>query len=274
MKNQWSDKDAAIAIRSLRRAGVQKHVAECVYASRLLGERRDLVLHGGGNTSVKTQFKDNQGHKVGALHVKASGHDLIDIGFAGFVALDLEQLRCLEKLKTLDDRAMLASLARSKLDPFQPTPSVETLLHAFLPAKYIFHTHANAVLALTNQPDDKTFTEIVCGNGVIVLPYAMSGFALAKKALEAIQCLPDAQAIVVMKHGIFTFGDTAKEAYGRMLNLVSLAEKRLRQGRKNVFPTLRARPGVNLTEIAQNCVKCHRNCTKCVNCHRNFPKLR
>ncbi len=250
MRNQWSDKDAAALVRALRRAGAGKPLAECVYASRLLGARQDLVLHGGGNTSVKAGVTDFGGNTVDALYVKASGHDLDGIGSNGFAVLDLVQLAGLEALPALSDDDMLAALTRSKLDPCHSAPSVESLLHAFLPAPYIFHTHANAGLALTNQPDGQKLAERVFGPRVIVLPYAMSGFTLAKKAAQAARRQPDAEAVVVMKHGVFTFGGTAKEAYGRMIRLVSLAEQRLGKGRKTVFPSGKPASGTRQTEVA------------------------
>ena len=152
------------------------------------------MLHGGGNTSVKTHVFDLSGMSVEGLHVKASGHDLADIEANGFT-LDLAQLRRLEELNVLSDIDMLAALTRAKLRPSEPAPSVETLLHAFLPAPYIFHSHANAVLALTNQSNGKSIVEKVCGDEVIVLPYAMSGFALAKRAAAAVRLSPGAKPL-------------------------------------------------------------------------------
>ena len=250
MKNQWSDKRAAAAVRSVRRAGVPKPLADCIYASRLLGADRKLVLHGGGNTSVKTHVFDLSGMSVEGLHVKASGHDLADIEANGFTTLDLAQLRRLEELNALSDIDMLAALTRAKLRPSESAPSVETLLHAFLPAPYIFHSHANAVLALTNQSNGKSIVEKICGDEVIVLPYAMSGFALAKRAAAAVRRSAGAKALVVMKHGVFTFGKTAKDAYGHMIDLVNRAEKRLRSGRRNISPAARTAPAARHTDLA------------------------
>ncbi|MAI10351.1 MAG: hypothetical protein CBD27_05220, partial [Rhodospirillaceae bacterium TMED167] len=251
MKNLWSDKKAEATVRSLRRAGVPKPLADCVHASRLLGAHPKLVRHGGGNSSVKTRVSDLSGMSVEGLHVKASGHDLDGIGANGFAALDLAQLRRLEDLNVLSDTDMLAALTRAKLDPSQSPPSVETLLHAFLPAPYIFHSHANAVLAITNQPDGKAIAEKIYGGEVIVLPYAMSGFALAKRAAAAVRQSPAARGLIVMKHGVFTFGKTAKGAYGQMINLVSRAENRLRSGRKkNIFPAARITLGARQTDVA------------------------
>ena len=250
MKNQWSDKKAAAAVRSVRRAGVPKPLADCIYASRLLGADRKLVLHGGGNTSVKAHVFDLSGMSVEGLHVKASGHDLADIEANGFTALDLAQLRRLEELNALSDIDMLAALTRAKLRPSESAPSVETLLHAFLPAPYIFHSHANAVLALTNQSNGKSIVEKICGDEVIVLPYAMSGFALAKRAAAAVRRSPGAKALVVMNHGVFTFGKTAKDAYGHMIDLVNRAENRLRSGRRNIFPAARTTPAARHTDLA------------------------
>ncbi len=208
------------------------------------------MRHGGGNTSVKSRVADLSGMSVEGLHVKASGHDLDGIGANGFAALDLSQLRRLEELDALSDADMLAALTRAKLDPSQSAPSVESLLHAFLPAPYIFHSHANAVLALTNQPDGDAIAEKVYGDEVIVLPYAMSGFSLAKSAAAAVRRSPAARALVVMKHGVFTFGKTAKSAYGHMIDLVSRAENCLQSGRKNTFPAARIKVGARQTDLA------------------------
>ncbi len=232
MKNRYNDKEAKAHIARYRRQGVAADLALRIYTSRLLGAEKSLVIHGGGNTSVKTTITDAAGIEFQALCVKGSGRNLDSLEPEDMTVLDLWLLNGLEKLKTLADGDMIKALNRAKMDPGQPNPSVETLLHAFLPDTFIDHTHANAVLALTNQPNGKDLCEEVFGDRVAVVPYAMSGLALAKKAAAAKRRNPKIQGVVLMRHGLFSFGRTAKESYGRMIRLVTLAEKRLRAGRR------------------------------------------
>jgi rhamnose utilization protein RhaD (predicted bifunctional aldolase and dehydrogenase)/NAD(P)-dependent dehydrogenase (short-subunit alcohol dehydrogenase family) len=227
MKNKYTEKQVKTAVGRARRNKVPQDLALCVYASHLLGSVPELVLHGGGNTSVKSLEE--------ILYVKGSGSDLGTIAPHGFPALDLEGLSELQALDHLSDDQMMKSLRAAKLDPDAPNPSVETLLHAFLPDKFVSHTHSNAVLALTNQADGAKRCQKIFGDTVVVLPYVMSGFALAKKAATARQKNPDIEGLVFMKHGLFTFGETAKEAYDSMIRLVSLAEAALKKKRKKVF---------------------------------------
>ncbi len=242
MKNRWSDKDARAAVARLRRQGVGRDLALRLYTTRLLGAEPTLVSHGGGNTSVKTVMRDVTGEATDVLCVKASGHDMATIGPEGMPAVRLEPLRRLIALKTLDDEDMAHAQRGHLLDARAPTPSVEFLLHAFLPHKFVDHTHADAVLALTNQPAGRALCESVFGDRAVIVPYVMSGFALAKRTLRAIAANPGAQGAILLKHGIFTFGGAARESYGRMIGLVSLAESRLRKRRrKAVFPVA-ARP--------------------------------
>ena len=227
MKNQYIEKQAKTAIARARKNKISKDLALCVYASHLLGSEPGLVLHGGGNTSVKTEED--------ILYVKGSGSDLARMTPEGFPALDLEGLAELQALDQLSDAQMMKTLRAAKLDPDAPNPSVETLLHAFLPNKYVSHTHSNAVLALTNQADGASRAANVFGAKVAVLPYAMPGFALAKKAAAARRKNPDIEGMVFIKHGLFTFGETAKEAYDSMIKLVTLAEGALKKtGKKNL----------------------------------------
>ena len=235
MKNRYSEKDAKAAITQYGRAGHDPDMATRIYTSRLLGVEKALVIHGGGNTSVKSIITDASGTEFTSLHVKGSGWNLDTLEPAGMTALDLWLLSGLEKLKELSGEEMIKALRRAKMDASQPDPSVESLLHAFLPDIFIDHTHANAVLALTNQPDGKKLCEEIYGDKVAVVPYAMSGLALAKKAAAARRRNPKIQGIVLMKHGLFTFGKTAQESYGRMIRLVTLAEKRLKEKRKKTF---------------------------------------
>ena len=241
MKNLWSDNDAKAAIARGRREGVGRDVALRVYTTNLLGGDARLVLHGGGNTSVKTHGTDTDGSAIDILYVKASGHDMADLGAEGLTPVRLGPLRRLVDLDDLDDEAMIAAGNGQKLDPGAANPSVEILLHAFLPQRFVDHTHANAVLALTNQTNGEALCRRLYGRRAAIFPFAMPSFALAKSVRQAIEGNPEIEGLILLRHGVFTMGDTARQAYDRMIDFVSLAERRLKQGRRPVF-TPGARP--------------------------------
>lgn len=253
MKNLWSDKEARAYVRRYARNGVNRDVALRVYTTRLLGGDPRLVLHGGGNTSVKTIATDLTGEKLEVLCVKGSGWDMGDIEPAGLPAVQLAPLRELEALDQLSDEDMVNAQRRNLLDSKAPNPSVETLLHAFLPHKFVDHTHSTAVLALTDQPDGAKICREVYGDRVALVPYIMPGFSLAKSCAEIQRKHPDVEGLILLKHGIFSFGETAEEAYGRMIDLVSRAERRLRQDRRNpvLVPVKQAsKPLLGVSDIA------------------------
>ncbi|MBX9947459.1 MAG: bifunctional aldolase/short-chain dehydrogenase [Reyranella sp.] len=236
MKNLWSDQDARTAIAQHAAQGIGEDLALRVYTTRLLGGEPRLVLHGGGNTSVKTAMADITGHQVEVLCVKGSGWDMGTIEAPGLPAVRLAPLRELEGLQALTDEDMVNVQRCNLLDSKSPNPSVETLLHAFLPHKFIDHTHSNAVLALTDQPDGAALAADVYGKRAALVPYVMPGFALAKKCSEVGRANPDAEGLILLKHGIFSMGATAEEAYVRMIDLVTLAEKRLAKETRKIFP--------------------------------------
>ncbi len=195
-----------------------------VYTSRLIGAEADLVLHGGGNTSVKTAMTDILGDELGVICVKGSGWDLGDIEPPGLPALDLAYLKKLRALQDLGDEEMVNQFRTHLLEASAPTPSIETLVHAFLPPKFIDHTHADAIVTLTNQPDAERLLGEALGERIAVLPFIMPGFPLALAMAELYEKNPAVEAIILMNHGIFTFGDEAGTAYGRMIDYVSRAE--------------------------------------------------
>ncbi len=227
MQNLWRDDEARAAIARYAEQGVNEDLALRTYTTRLLGGEPRLVLHGGGNTSVKTVIEDICGDAVEVLCVKGSGWDMGSIEPPGLPAVQLAPLRRLRALDHLSDEEMVNQQRLNLLDSQAPNPSVETLLHAFLPHKFVDHTHSNAVLALTDQPNGAEICAAVYGDRVALVPYIMPGFALAKKAAEVQEANPDCEGMVLLKHGVFSFGDTAKEAYDRMIDLVSMAEARL-----------------------------------------------
>lgn len=235
MKSLWSDAESRSFVARYASAGVNEDLALRVYTTRLLGGNPRLVLHGGGNTSVKTVVTDLLGDAVEVLCVKGSGWDMGNIEPAGLPAVRLAQLARLRRLERLSDEDMVNFQRGNLLDSASPNPSVETLLHAFLPHKFIDHTHSTAVLSLTDQPDGEAVCREVYGSRMGYVPYIMPGFALAKKAAEVFEQDPSVEGLILLKHGIFTFGATAREAYERMIAMVTLAEERLGKSRKPAF---------------------------------------
>jgi len=196
-------------------------VAERVRTSRLLGADSDLVLHGGGNTSVKVRHTTVYGEEIEALVVKGSGSDLADIDQSGFAWLDLAAVRRLAQLDALSDVEMANQLRLAEVRANGPAPSVEAILHALIPAPFVDHTHADAVVTLTNTPAGAALVAEVYGARVAVVPYVMPGFLLAKHCAGV--PLVGVDGMVLLNHGIFTWGETAQESYERMLELVGLA---------------------------------------------------
>ncbi|MGA8388436.1 MAG: bifunctional aldolase/short-chain dehydrogenase [Pseudolabrys sp.] len=232
MRNLWSDRDARAAVKTYRARGANEDLALRTYTTRLLGGDPRLVQHGGGNTSVKTVMRDPAGEPAKVLCVKGSGWDMATIEPPGLPAVRLAPLLKLAGLKALSDEEMVAIQRGNLLDSAAPNPSVETLLHAFIPHKFVDHTHANAVLALCDRPDGMALCRRIYGSRAAVVPYVMPGFALARKAKEVFDTHPECEGLILHKHGIFTFGGSAREAYDRMIDLVSLAERTLRRMRQ------------------------------------------
>jgi len=223
MKSRWSDAEARQFIDRYAPRWSEA-LALRVYTSRLIGADPDLVMHGGGNTSVKIVQENLLGDRVEALCVKGSGWDLDSIEPQGFPALDLAWLRRLRKLRELSDEEMVNQLRTRLFDASAPNPSVETLLHAFLPHVFIDHTHADAILALTNQPDGAELIRQALGERVVVVPYVMPGFQLAKLAAELFESRAEVDGMVLLKHGLFTFASDARTSYERTIEAVDRAE--------------------------------------------------
>ena len=181
MKNNWSKKIANEYIKKYKKLGFSADLALRVYTTRLLGRNKELVLHGGGNTSVKTSVKDIDGKNYKVLCVKGSGWDMADIEPAGLPAVKLEPLLSLKNKKYLSDEDMVSFQKKNLINIKSPNPSVETFLHAFLPFKYVDHTHADAVLNVTNRPEGLNFCKKIFGSKVSIVPYVMPGFMLSKK---------------------------------------------------------------------------------------------
>ncbi|RWO13363.1 MAG: bifunctional aldolase/short-chain dehydrogenase [Mesorhizobium sp.] len=224
MKNLWNDGDAEKLVADYAMKGVARDLALRVYTTRLLGGEPRLVLHGGGNTSCKTKATDLVGDEWDVLCVKGSGWDMGVIEPQGLPAVKLGALLKARSLKRLSDEDMVALQRVNLIDPTSPNPSVETLLHAFLPHKFIDHTHSTAILAIVDQDDSEALSKKVFGNKMGFVPYIMPGFDLAKAAADVFDADPTVEGLILDKHGIFTFGDDAKQAYDRMIHYVNVAE--------------------------------------------------
>jgi rhamnose utilization protein RhaD (predicted bifunctional aldolase and dehydrogenase)/NAD(P)-dependent dehydrogenase (short-subunit alcohol dehydrogenase family) len=229
MKSRWDESAAARAVAE-RAAGVSEALALRTYSARLLGADPALVLHGGGNTSVKAQAQTSLGETVDVLHIKGSGWDLATIEPPGHPAVRLSAMGRLLERETMTDEQMVNELRLALLDASAPTPSVETLLHAALPAKYIDHTHADALLAIVDQVDARARCESLFGDALLFIPYVMPGFGLARACKlawdEAVRAGRSPTVMVLERHGIFTFGETAKQSYERMIDAVTKCEER------------------------------------------------
>ncbi|RST87645.1 bifunctional aldolase/short-chain dehydrogenase [Aquibium carbonis] len=225
MKNLWNDTDAEALVAQYARKGVDRELALRVYTTRLLGGEPRLVLHGGGNTSVKSTVTDLVGDRWEVLCVKGSGWDMAVIEPEGLPAVKLGALLKARALESLSDEDMVALQRANLINPSSPNPSVETLLHAFLPHKFVDHTHSTAILAIVDQGEDsKALCEKVFGAKMGYVPYIKPGFDLAKAAAEIYEKDPSVEGLILDKHGIFTFAETAKEAYDRMIHWVTVAE--------------------------------------------------
>jgi rhamnose utilization protein RhaD (predicted bifunctional aldolase and dehydrogenase) len=237
MESRFVEAEAQDLVARYAGRGIPADLALRIYTTRLLGQNPKLVLHGGGNTSVKLRLSDLMGDETEVLCVKGSGWDMGQIEPPGLPAVRLVPLRRLRTRDALSDEEMVAIQRANLIEPNAPTPSIETLLHAFLPHKFVDHTHATAVLSLIDQPDGEAISAEVYDGQMGIVPYIMPGFALAKKAADVFEAMSDARGLILHKHGIFTFGETAREAYERMIDMVSRAETRLRRGRTSVFVT-------------------------------------
>jgi len=221
MKSLWNEQDAQ---------GYEGDLGQRVYSSRLLGQEPSLVLHGGGNTSVKLWVTNVVGEEEEILYVKGSGWDLATIEAQGFAPVRLAPLLKLAQLPALSDSQMVNELKTQVTRAQAPTPSVETILHALLPYKYVDHTHADAVVTLTNTEKGLEHIQRVYGDRLVIIPYVMPGFDLARVCAQSFaqQAREATVGMVLMNHGIFSFGATARHSYESMIELVSLAEDYLK----------------------------------------------
>ena len=242
MKSLWDQQEAKACGNDLLKLRV--------YTSRLLGREPSLVLHGGGNTSVKARVKDFFGVTQDVLYIKASGWDLAAIETQGFAAVKMDALKRMAAMERLTDTQMVREQRAAMLDPNAPNPSVEAILHAIIPQKFVDHTHADAVAAITNTPHGRKRIEELYGKRVLIVPYVMPGFILARKIHDMTMGLDwkRYEGLVLLNHGIFTFADDAKASYERMITLVSKAESYIRKQKIRVAAR-HQKPAVDLAAL-------------------------
>ncbi|MCA6078346.1 bifunctional aldolase/short-chain dehydrogenase [Fulvivirga sedimenti] len=218
MKSAWND--------AVAKEFITDPLAMRVYTSRLLGQEEDLVLHGGGNTSVKITEKNLFGDDEEILYVKGSGWDLATIESQGFAPVKMDALLRLATLPVLTDGDMVKNQRMAMTNPAAPNPSVEAILHAIIPFTYVDHTHADAVVTLSNTPDGERLIREVYGDKVMIIPYVMPGFILARKIYEMTRDIDwnQLEGMILLHHGVFTFADDARVSYEKMIELVSRAE--------------------------------------------------
>ncbi len=245
MKSFWNEKEA----KKIKKDLLQLRV----YTSRLLGKEEDLVLHGGGNTSVKIREKNIFGEEEDILYVKGSGWDLATIEAPGFAPVKLSALCRLAELDNLSDMEMVKCQRMAMTDPAAPNPSVEAILHAIIPYTFVDHTHADAVVVMTNTPDGKKRIREAFGDRVLIVPYVMPGFILAKKIYEMTKGMDwdSIDGMILLNHGVFTFHDDPKVSYENMIAIVSKAEKYLtKEGTKPIQQIKSAKPdGLKMAQL-------------------------
>lgn len=221
MQSRWNDAEARTFVEAAEAAGQPAALGLRIYTSRLIGQDPDLVLHGGGNTSVK--IPDAPGGAI--IHVKGSGWDLGDIEAPGLPAMRLGPLLETREIPHMSDEEMVAFLRRHLLDQGAPNPSVEALLHAYMPQAFVDHSHATAILALADQDDMEGLVRDLYRGRVGFVPYVMPGYALSHACNEALARDPSVDGLWLEKHGLFTFAETARESYELMIEFVTMAEE-------------------------------------------------
>ena len=224
-ENLWRDEDVNTILKEGEKSLLHIDLIYRVYSSRLIGRIPDLVMHGGGNTSCKSKAKNLFGEEVDVLFVKGSGWDLGSIEAPGLPAVKLAPLLRLRELSTLSDEDMVNVQRANLVDSSSPNPSIETLLHAFLPHKFIDHTHSTPFLSLANLPNSESVLKEIFGDKFAIVPYVMPGFDLAKAAAKVYEKNPNIEGLLLAKHGHFTWGSTAKESYDRVIDQNNLLEE-------------------------------------------------
>ncbi|MFN7102841.1 MAG: bifunctional aldolase/short-chain dehydrogenase, partial [Pseudorhizobium sp.] len=223
--NRWQDSEATAFQDAAGQDPAARELALRVYTSRLIGMDPDLVMHGGGNTSVKLKARDIFGEELDVIHIKGSGWDLETIKAAGLPAVRMAPLMRLRELEALSDEDMVNIQRSNLMDSTAPNPSVETLLHAYIPHAYVDHTHATAFLTLANLPEVAEATREIFGSKLALVPYVMPGFALAKLAAETYEAHPGIEGLLLVNHGHFAWGPTAKASYDKIIEHTNQVEE-------------------------------------------------
>ena len=234
MKNLWNYKTSIKYVSEYKKKNINEDLALRIYTTHLLGQNPKLVLHGGGNSSVKSKSKNIYGEKVDVIYVKGSGWDMSNLNEKGMPGLYLDPLLKTVNLSKLPDEQMVNLLRSNLLDNKSPNPSVETLLHAYLPFKFVDHTHSNAFLSILNQPNSPALIKRIFGKKIGIVPYIMPGFQLAKECFKIFKADTKVQGLALINHGIFTFGDTAQESYDRMITFVSDVENYISKSKAKI----------------------------------------
>ena len=232
MLSRWNDTDAQSFIEAAEAKGQPAALGLRVYTSRLIGQDPDLVLHGGGNTSVKI----DDAERGRLIHVKGSGWDLGDIEAPGLPAMRLEPLLETRDIPHMSDEDMVALLRANLLEDSAPTPSIEALLHAYMPHAFVDHTHATASLALADQVDMEPVMREIYGERVAFVPYVMPGYSLSHACNDALKQNPNVEGLWLAQHGLFTFAETARGSYELMIEFVTKAEDYLAARGVQVHP--------------------------------------
>tara|TARA_B110000444_G_scaffold261004_1_gene310416 strand:+ start:3795 stop:5807 length:2013 start_codon:yes stop_codon:yes gene_type:complete len=251
MKNLYKKIDKIKFVSKFNKNGIPKDLAERIYTSRLLGANPDLVLHGGGNTSVKSMIRDVDEEIYDVIYIKGSGSDLGSIGPQDFPAVKIDPLMNLMKKKFVTDEEMVSYIRKNLINISSPNPSVETLVHAIIKEKFVDHTHSNSILEITDRPDGLKLSKNLFGKNFIIIPYIMPGYLLARKVYKMYRQDKEIHGLILFKHGIFTFADSAEESYGRMINAVSTAENFLNKQKTKKISKIKTKiTNILPTEIA------------------------
>lgn len=228
MQSHWNDAEAARIVKAAGTDAANQALALRVYTSQLIGQEQDLVLHGGGNTSVKVKRRDASGTERDIIHVKGSGWDLATIEAPGLPGMWLDPLLAARETLGMTDEGMVTFLRSEMLDQNGPTPSVEALLHAFLPQPYVDHTHSAAALVIANQPQAAKLAREIFGDRLCLVPYVMPGFKLSHTVDKIFRREgASSEGLFLNNHGLFSFGEDSKTSYERILRFTTMCEEYL-----------------------------------------------
>ncbi len=255
MKNLFKDKEIKKIVKSYKKLGVCQDLAERIYTSRLLGSNKNLVMHGGGNTSVKSETKDVDGTNHKIIYIKGSGSDLDSIEHNGFPAVKINPLKKLMMKKFITDEQMVDFIKKNLINTSSPNPSVETLVHSTIEEKFVDHTHSNAILEITDQPNGLKLCKDLFGNNLLIIPYVMPGYLLAKKIHSIYRPDNNIHGLILFRHGIFTFGNTAKLSYDRMIKNVNIAESYLKKIKNKKLKKVKDKNIVKHTSEISNIIR-------------------